>query len=128
LPLIIYPHLAKYYYATTSSAVSIPSTEIPPTSHKLLRSKMSSQIPGVRSLNLSLKQVQKATRKFSPSLKISESPYWAIYKGILPDNQIVVVRRAKKVVSTFPYSVTNHLPVFSNHLPVFSYHLPIFSL
>lgn len=80
----------------TSSAVSTPSMETPPTSHKLPRSKMSEQIPGVRSLNLSLKQVQKATRKFSPSLKLSESGYWAIYKGILPDSQIIVVSRAKK--------------------------------
>ncbi|CAM0950997.1 unnamed protein product [Alopecurus aequalis] len=80
----------------TSSAVSMPSRETPPTSHKVPRSKMSTQIPGVRSLNLSFKQVQKATRKFSPSLKLSESGIWAIYKGILPDNQIVAVRRAKK--------------------------------
>lgn len=80
----------------TSSAASMPSMETPPTSHRLSRSKMSAQIPGVRSLNLSLKQVQKATRKFSPALKLSENAFWSVYKGILPNNQIVVVRRAKK--------------------------------
>jgi len=80
----------------TSSAVSMPSMKTTPTSHQLSRSKMSAQIPGAQSLNLSLKQVLKATRKFSPSLKLSETGFWAIYKGILPDNQIIVVRRAKK--------------------------------
>ncbi|KAM3256961.1 hypothetical protein ACQJBY_049384 [Aegilops geniculata] len=80
----------------TSSAVSMPSVETPPTSHQLSRSKMPAQIPGVRSLSLSLKQVQKATRRFSPSLKLSESGSWEVYKGILPNNQIVAVRRAKK--------------------------------
>lgn len=89
----------------TSSAASMPSMETPPTSHRLSRSKMSAQIPGVRSLNLSLKQVQKATRKFSPALKLSENAVWSVYKGILPNNQIVVVRRAKKVVSTLDYSL-----------------------
>ncbi|KAF7072203.1 hypothetical protein CFC21_077360 [Triticum aestivum] len=80
----------------TSSAVSMPSVETPPTSHQLSRSKMPAQIPRVRSLSLSLKQVQKATRRFSPALKLSESGSWEVYKGILPNNQIVAVRRAKK--------------------------------
>ncbi|KAE8816258.1 disease resistance protein TAO1-like [Hordeum vulgare] len=80
----------------TSSPVSMPSVETPPTSHQLSRSKMPAKITGVRSLSLSLKQVQKATRRFSPSLQLSESGSWEVYKGILPNNQIVVVRRAKK--------------------------------
>ncbi|XP_047047467.1 putative disease resistance protein RGA1 isoform X3 [Lolium rigidum] len=97
--------LEKSVERITSSTVIMPSMETFPTSHKLPRSKMSAQIPGARSLNLSLKQVQKATRKFSPSLKLSESGLWEIYKGILPDNQMVVVRRAKK----------NYVPVGKVH-------------
>uniref|UniRef100_A0ACD5YG34 Uncharacterized protein n=1 Tax=Avena sativa TaxID=4498 RepID=A0ACD5YG34_AVESA len=78
----------------TSSAVSMASMETPPISHQLSRSKMSAQIPGVCSLNLSLKQVQKATQKFSHSLRLSYGEFWTVYKGILPDNQTIVVRRA----------------------------------
>lgn len=57
---------------------------------------MSAEIPRVKSL--SLKQIQKATRKFSPSFMLGEGRIWTVYKAVLPDNHIVVVRRAKKVV------------------------------
>ncbi|XP_062193305.1 probable disease resistance protein RF9 [Phragmites australis] len=78
----------------SSFEVSTPSKETPSTSCKLSRSKMLAELPGVGSL--SLKQVMKATRKFSPSFKLGEGGFWTVYKAILPDNQIVTVRRAKK--------------------------------
>ncbi|KAK1630241.1 hypothetical protein QYE76_004556 [Lolium multiflorum] len=89
------------FNTTSGQSGRMPSVETPPISHQLWPAprtctKMLAQTPGIRSLNLSLKQVQKATRKFSLSFKLSESRKWALYKGILPDNQIVVVRRARK--------------------------------
>ncbi|KAJ1256304.1 hypothetical protein BS78_K051400 [Paspalum vaginatum] len=81
---------------TSEHSVITPSKEIPSTLHRLDMSKMSAQIPGDGSLNLSLKQVQKATRNFSPAYKIGEGEIWAVYRAVLPDNHIIVIRRAKK--------------------------------
>lgn len=60
---------------------------------------MSAEIPRVKSL--SLKQIQKATRNFSPVFMLGEGRIWTVYRAVLPDNHIVVVRRAKKVVPCF---------------------------
>lgn len=104
----------------SSSKVSKPSKEAPRTSHRLSRSKMSAQIRGVGSLNLSLRLVQKATRNFSPSLKLGEGGFWTVYKTLLPDSLIVAVRRAKKVVSIFSYflPMCPWLPIIG-----YSYHI-----
>jgi hypothetical protein len=81
----------------SSSKVSTPSKEITSTLRRLEKSKMPAVIPGDGSLNLSLKQVRKATQNFSPLLKLGEGGIWAVYRAILSDNQIVIIRRAKKV-------------------------------
>jgi hypothetical protein len=74
------------------------SKEIPSTLRRLDKSEMSAQMRGDVFLNLSLKQVRKATRDFSPLLKLGEGGIWAVYRAVLPDNRIVTIRRAKKVV------------------------------
>jgi hypothetical protein len=82
----------------SSSKVSMASKEIPSTLRRLDKSEMSAQMRGDVFLNLSLKQVRKATRDFSPLLKLGEGGIWAVYRAVLPDNRIVTIRRAKKVV------------------------------
>ncbi|XP_022680126.1 disease resistance protein RGA2 isoform X3 [Setaria italica] len=80
----------------SSSKVSMASKEILSTLHRLDKSEMSAQMRGDVFLNLSLRQVRKATRNFSPLLKLGEGGIWAVYRAVLPDNLIVTIRRAKK--------------------------------
>ncbi|CAL5088828.1 unnamed protein product [Urochloa decumbens] len=81
----------------SSSIVSIASREILSTLRRLDKSEMSAQTRRDGSLNLSLKQVRKATQNFSPLLKLGEGGIWEVYRAeLLPDNQIVTIRRAKK--------------------------------
>ncbi|TVU00852.1 hypothetical protein EJB05_53700, partial [Eragrostis curvula] len=80
----------------SSSKMSTPFKEIPSSSSTLYKPKMSAEIPRVGPLNLSLKQIQKATRNFSPLFKLGEGEIWTVYKAVLPENQIVIIRRAKK--------------------------------
>lgn len=58
---------------------------------------MPALVPGDGSLNLSLKQVRKVTKNFSSLFKLSEGGIWAVYRAVLSDNQLVIIRRAKKV-------------------------------
>lgn len=92
----------------SSSKLSMPSKEIPSTLRMLGKSEMFAQIRGDGSLNLSLEQVRKATRNFSPLLKLGEGRIWTVYRAVLPDNQIVTIRRAKQVffqILLFSFSV-----------------------
>ncbi|CAA0820757.1 Calmodulin-binding receptor-like cytoplasmic kinase 2 [Striga hermonthica] len=43
-------------------------------------------------------EIRKATRNFSPSLKIGQGGYGTVYKGQLGDGSLVAVKRAKKIV------------------------------
>lgn len=61
------------------------------------RFSMSPQLNRIGSMHLSVNQIMKATRNFSPSLKLGEGGFGTVYKAILPDGQIVAVKRAKKV-------------------------------
>ncbi|CAN6204188.1 unnamed protein product [Urochloa humidicola] len=81
----------------SSSQLSMASREIPSTLHRLDKSEMSAQTRRDGSLNLSLKQVRKATQNFSPLLKLGEGGIWEVYRAALfSDNHIVTIRRAKK--------------------------------
>ncbi|XP_047342092.1 calmodulin-binding receptor-like cytoplasmic kinase 2 [Impatiens glandulifera] len=57
------------------------------------------------SVKFTMTEIQKATRNFSPSLKIGQGGFGMVYKGQLADGTIVAVKRAKKV------SYDNHLSV-----------------
>ncbi|CAN1146704.1 Calmodulin-binding receptor-like cytoplasmic kinase 3 [Linum perenne] len=48
------------------------------------------------SVHLNLSQVSRATRHFSPSLKIGEGGFGTVYKAQLDNGQVVAIKRAKK--------------------------------
>jgi hypothetical protein len=81
---------------------------------------MPALIPGDGSLNLSLKQVQKVTHNFSPLFELGEGGTWAVYRAVLSDNQVVIIRRAKKVdpntLIFSPFVLFYQLP-FQYYLP-----------
>ncbi|XP_062216787.1 calmodulin-binding receptor-like cytoplasmic kinase 2 [Phragmites australis] len=54
------------------------------------------EIPG--STNFSLSEIQKATKNFSPNLKIGQGGSGTVYKGQLVDGTLIAVKRAKKNV------------------------------
>jgi serine/threonine protein kinase len=43
----------------------------------------------------SMEEILRATRNFSPALKIGQGGFGAVYKGVLPDGTAVAVKRAK---------------------------------
>lgn len=47
--------------------------------------------------HFSMADIIKATDNFSPSRKIGQGGFGLVYKGKLPDNQVVAIKRAKKV-------------------------------
>jgi len=60
-----------------------------------------------------MEEIIQATRNFSPSFKIGQGGFGAVYKTKLLDGTIVAVKRAKKVVkidfSLFLLSFVSHL-------------------
>ena len=104
----------------SSSKLSMPSKEIPSTLGMLEKSEMFAQIRGDGSLNLSLEQVRKVTRNFSSLLKLGEGGIWTVYRAVLPDNQIVTIRRAKQVV---PNSLIFFLCVLAYQLVIHQRHI-----
>ncbi|XP_020270597.1 calmodulin-binding receptor-like cytoplasmic kinase 3 isoform X1 [Asparagus officinalis] len=60
------------------------------------RFAMSPQLNRMGSIHLSVSQIMKATHDFSPSLKLGEGTFGTVYKAVLPNGQIVAVKRAKK--------------------------------
>lgn len=47
-------------------------------------------------VKFSIEQIYKATRNFSPSLKIGQGGFGTVYKGTLGDGTVVAIKRAKK--------------------------------
>ncbi|KAL6649218.1 hypothetical protein ACP70R_013442 [Stipagrostis hirtigluma subsp. patula] len=58
------------------------------------RNSSDREIPG--STKFSLPEIQKATKNFSPNLKIGQGGSGTVYKGQLPDGTLIAVKRAKK--------------------------------
>ncbi|XP_071726814.1 uncharacterized protein [Rutidosis leptorrhynchoides] len=50
----------------------------------------------IGSVHLTMNQVARATQYFRPSLRLGEGGFGTIYKGQLPDGQVVAIERAKK--------------------------------
>lgn len=46
-------------------------------------------------------EILKATKRFSPALKIGQGGFGTVYKGTLDDGTIVAIKRAKKVGEEF---------------------------
>lgn len=44
-------------------------------------------------------QIYKATKDFSPSLRLGQGGFGTVYRGTLDDGTLVAVKRAKKVLS-----------------------------
>lgn len=49
-------------------------------------------------MNLTVQQILRATQNFSPSFKLGEGGFGTVYRAVLPDGQVVAVKRAKKVI------------------------------
>ncbi|KAL2534841.1 Calmodulin-binding receptor-like cytoplasmic kinase 3 [Abeliophyllum distichum] len=64
--------------------------------HSPLRFSMSPKLNRVGSFHLNMSQIARATQNFSPSLKVGEGGFGAVYKAELPDGQVVAIKRAKK--------------------------------
>ncbi|KAF8034848.1 hypothetical protein BT93_C1006 [Corymbia citriodora subsp. variegata] len=60
------------------------------------RFSMSPKLSRIGSLRLSLSQILKATRNFSPSMQIGEGGFGTVYKAQLEGGQFVAIKRAKK--------------------------------
>ncbi|KAL5218766.1 hypothetical protein ABZP36_019450 [Zizania latifolia] len=58
------------------------------------RNSSDMEIPG--STKFSLSEIQKATKNFSPNMKIGQGGSGTVYKGQLPDGTLMAVKRAKK--------------------------------
>ncbi|XP_068637535.1 calmodulin-binding receptor-like cytoplasmic kinase 3 [Aristolochia californica] len=54
------------------------------------------QLTRIGSIHLNMSQVLKATRNFSPLLKIGEGGFGTVYRAELQDGQVVAIKRAKK--------------------------------
>lgn len=79
---------------------SMSSEKVPPTPHRIppspSRFAPSPQIARVGSVNLSIQQILRATQNFSPSFKLGEGGFGMVYRAVLPDGNVVAVKRAKK--------------------------------
>lgn len=64
------------------------------------RFSMSPKTSVIGSLHLSMSQVLKATRSFSPSMQIGEGGFGTVYRAQLEDGQVVAIKRAKRVSYT----------------------------
>ncbi|KAJ1289161.1 hypothetical protein BS78_02G143100 [Paspalum vaginatum] len=86
--------------SVSSYEVSMSSEKVPPTPLRIppspSRFAPSPQIARVGSVNLSIQQILRATQNFSPSFKLGEGGFGMVYRAILPDGNVVAVKRAKK--------------------------------
>ncbi|XP_040383366.1 calmodulin-binding receptor-like cytoplasmic kinase 3 isoform X2 [Oryza brachyantha] len=92
--------LAVPVESISSFDVSTSSEKVPPTPHRIppspSRFAPSPQIARVGSVNLTVQQILRATQNFSPSFKLGEGGFGTVYRAVLPDGQVVAVKRAKK--------------------------------
>ncbi|KAJ6849116.1 calmodulin-binding receptor-like cytoplasmic kinase 3 [Iris pallida] len=82
-------------FDVSSSSDKAPATplRIPPSPSRFA---MSPQLNRIGSMHLSVNQIVKATHNFSTSLKLGEGGFGTVYKAVLPDGQVIAIKRAKK--------------------------------
>lgn len=71
-----------------------------------LRNSSEREVPGDR--KFTLPEIQKATKNFSPNLKIGQGGSGTVYKGQLSDGTLVAVKRAKKVCKSLLLTIGSH--------------------
>ena len=71
-----------------------------------LRYSSEREVPGDR--KFTLPEIQKATKNFSPNLKIGQGGSGTVYKGQLSDGTLVAVKRAKKVCKGLLLMIGSH--------------------
>jgi serine/threonine protein kinase len=71
-------------------------------------------IPGDR--QFSLPEIHKATKNFSPNLKIGQGGSGTVYRGQLSDGTLVAVKRAKKVCAYFLCSFCMNRRVLNSYI------------
>ncbi|KAM7508260.1 hypothetical protein LguiA_018713 [Lonicera macranthoides] len=60
------------------------------------RFSMSPKLSRLGSVHLNMSQVTKATKNFSPSLRVGEGGFGTVYKATLQDGQVVAIKRARR--------------------------------
>ncbi|GMJ07529.1 calmodulin-binding receptor-like cytoplasmic kinase 3 [Hibiscus trionum] len=68
---------------------------VPPSPSRFSMSN-SPQLSRIGSVHLNMTQVTRATRNFSPALKIGEGGFGTVYRAQLDSGQVVAIKRAKK--------------------------------
>lgn len=84
---------------SVSIDISSTSEKAPGTPSRFLISQQENKIG---TLQLSVNQIIKVTKNFSNSLKVGEGGYGSVYKAVLPNGQIVAMKRAKKDLFASP--------------------------
>ncbi|KAJ6817617.1 calmodulin-binding receptor-like cytoplasmic kinase 2 [Iris pallida] len=98
---------AVSYSSSSSAAASSTSGSIYGSSHGSSKRRSGRGIfvggnssaqaqPGSR--KFSMREIHRATKNFSPTLKIGQGGFGTVYKGTLDDGMVVAVKRAKKSV------------------------------
>ncbi|XP_065015157.1 calmodulin-binding receptor-like cytoplasmic kinase 3 isoform X3 [Musa acuminata AAA Group] len=78
----------------SSVSEKIPVTpRVPPSPSRF---SSSPQLSRIGSVHLSINQIIRATHNFSNSVKLGEGGFGTVYKAVLPDGQVVAIKRAKK--------------------------------
>lgn len=68
------------------------------------------------SMKFTIQEILRATKNFSPTLKIGQGGFGTVYKGRLEDGTIVAIKRAKKVRMMFSCSSYEKTQVFTRML------------
>ncbi|KAJ0989512.1 hypothetical protein J5N97_007868 [Dioscorea zingiberensis] len=86
---------SPYRIPPSPGSERVPATPLraPPSPSRFL---LSPQLNRLGSVHLNTNQIIKATQNFSPSLRLGEGGFGTVYKALLPDGQVVAVKRAKK--------------------------------
>ena len=92
--MLIADSVSALEVSSTSEKTPATPLRVPPSPSRF---SMSPQLNRIGSMHLSVNQIIKATHNFSSSLKIGEGGFGTVYKAVMPDGQVVAIKRAKQV-------------------------------